>query len=170
MATGGFATAWRAAVAALLLALAGSVAAEAPADPAGVPVTSMVSGPTDLGILVDPAQRARYQHLAGQLRCLVCQNQTLADSNAELAADLRLQVEKMIVAGRSDDEIKSYLVDRYGNFVLYRPPMQESTWLLWLGPFALLAIGVLVWWRAQRRARPAEATTDLERARRLLGD
>lgn len=132
----------------------------------------MVSGgPTDLGILVDPAQRARYQHLAGQLRCLVCQNQTLADSNAELAADLRLQVEKMIVAGRSDDEIKSYLVDRYGNFVLYRPPMQESTWLLWLGPFALLAIGALVWWRAQRRARPAaEATTDLERARRLLGD
>lgn len=161
------------ALAAILAALASPIAladVTGSAAAPGMPVTSMASGPTDVGILVDPAQRARYQHLAGELRCLVCQNQTLADSNAELAADLRLQVEKMIVAGRSDDEIKRYLVDRYGNFVLYRPPMQESTWLLWLGPFAMLVIGALVWWRAQRRARSAETTTDLERARRLLND
>lgn len=161
-----------AAFAALLLALLALVVLAVP--PAGAadsqpPTSSMVSGPSDTGILTDPAQRERYHHLAGQLRCLVCQNQTLADSNAELAADLRLQVETMIVAGHSDDEIKRYLVDRYGNFVLYRPPVQESTWLLWFGPFGLLLLGVLVWWRAQRRARPAE-TTDLERARRLLDE
>ncbi len=161
-----------AAFAALLLALLALIVLAVP--PAGAadsppPTSSMVSGPSDIGILTDPAQRERYHHLAGQLRCLVCQNQTLADSNAELAADLRLQVETMIVAGHSDDEIKRYLVDRYGNFVLYRPPVQENTWLLWFGPFGLLLLGVLVWWRAQRRARPAEAT-DLERARRLLDE
>src|SRR5690606_7171661 len=102
-------------------------------------------------------------------RCLVCQNQTLADSNAELAADLRRQVETMILAGRSDSEIKSFLVERYGDFVLYRPPMQQNTWLLWIGPFALLFIGALVWWRIQRRGRASDVP-DLERARRLLDE
>lgn len=126
-------------------------------------------GPTDTGRLTSPEQRARYQRLAEELRCLVCQNQTLADSNADLAADLRGQVETMILAGRSDDEIKHFMVERYGDFVLYRPPMQGNTWVLWLGPFALLVVGALVGWRVQRRARKGD-TPDLERARRLLDE
>ncbi|MCL4185731.1 MAG: cytochrome c-type biogenesis protein CcmH [Burkholderiaceae bacterium] len=131
---------------------------------------------TDADLLTTPEQRARYQHLAEELRCLVCQNQTLADSNAELAGDLRRQVETMIIAGRSDDEIKGFLVDRYGDFVLYRPPVQGNTWPLWAGPFALLIVGVLAWWRIQRRSRPASGSQpvagapDLERARHLLDD
>ncbi|GIL05811.1 MAG: hypothetical protein BroJett031_23310 [Betaproteobacteria bacterium] len=155
---------------------ASPAATAAPASPAA---TAAATGPTDTGILGSPEQRARYHRLAEELRCLVCQNQTLADSNAELAADLRHQVENQILAGRSDDEIKAYLVQRYGDFVLYRPPMKSSTWLLWLGPFALLLSGGLVWWRVQRRSRAAQAAdaaraaaqgTDLERARRLLGE
>ncbi len=152
---------------------AAAAAATAPAAPA------TASGPTDTGILTSPAQRERYHRLAEELRCLVCQNQTLADSNAELAADLRHQVEDQILAGRSDDEIKAYLVQRYGDFVLYRPPMKSNTWLLWLGPFALLLVGAFGWWRVQRRSRAARAPgasgatgqgCDLERARQLLGD
>ncbi len=148
-----------------------------PAAAASAPATA--SGPTDTGILTSPAQRERYHRLAEELRCLVCQNQTLADSNAELAADLRHQVEDQILAGRSDDEIKAYLVQRYGDFVLYRPPMKSNTWLLWLGPFALLLVGAFGWWRVQRRSRAAQAPgaagatrqgSDLERARQLLGD
>lgn len=128
----------------------------------------------DIDGLATPEQRARYQHLAEELRCLVCQNQTLADSNAGLAVDLRREVETMIVAGHSNDEIKGFLVERYGNFVLYRPPMQGNTWLLWAGPFGLLAAGAFAWWRVQRRtlpaadAQPIANAPDLERARRLL--
>jgi len=156
---------------------AAAPAAAAPAAAASAPATA--SGPTDTGILTSPAQRERYHHLAEELRCLVCQNQTLADSNAELAADLRHQVENQILAGRSDDEIKAYLVQRYGDFVLYRPPMKSNTWLLWLGPFALLLVGAFGWWRVQKRSRSTRAPdaagatgqgSDLERARRLLGD
>ncbi|HLS57268.1 MAG TPA: cytochrome c-type biogenesis protein [Zeimonas sp.] len=142
------------------------IAADATAP---APATLAAAAPADTGMLTTPEQRARYQLLAEQLRCLVCQNQTLADSNAELAADLRRQVETMILAGRSDSEIKSFLVERYGDFVLYRPPMQQNTWLLWIGPFALLFIGALVWWRIQRRGRASDVP-DLERARRLLDE
>lgn len=108
-------------------------------------------------LLTDPADKARYDALAEELRCLVCQNQTLADSDAALAADLRREVEELMLAGRSDDQIKAHLVQRYGDFVLYRPPMQRNTWLLWLGPFALLVGGGFAWWRVQRahRARTA---------------
>ncbi|MFP5406986.1 MAG: cytochrome c-type biogenesis protein, partial [Gammaproteobacteria bacterium] len=95
--------------------------------------------------LTDPADVERYRHLAHELRCMVCQNQTLADSEASLAVDLRHQVEAMIVEGKSDDQIKEYLVDRYGEFVLFRPPVQRSTWVLWFGPFGLLGIGAVVW-------------------------
>ncbi|MEN9774113.1 MAG: hypothetical protein RL322_1183 [Pseudomonadota bacterium] len=101
---------------------------------------------------VDPA---RLKKLSEELRCLVCQNQTLADSNADLAVDLRRQVETMIASGRSDREIRDYMVDRYGDFVLYRPPMQGNTLALWLGPFAMLAGGGLIWWLVQRRSRIA---------------
>ncbi|MCD6681519.1 MAG: cytochrome c-type biogenesis protein CcmH [Burkholderiaceae bacterium] len=103
------------------------------------------------------AERERFHALAEELRCLVCQNQTLADSEASLAADLRREVEELMLAGRSDDEIKAYLVQRYGDFVLYRPPVQRNTWMLWGGPFALLVIGAVVWWRVQRSHRDTGA-------------
>ena len=127
-------------------------------------------------LITDPADKARYTALAEELRCLVCQNQTLAESDASLAVDLRRQLEAMVIEGRSDDEIKRYLVDRYGEFVLYRPPVQASTWLLWFGPFALLAIGVAVWFFVRRgRGAPGpeaggSARVDLEPARRLLDE
>lgn len=151
-------------VATLMLGSAPALAQTASGQPYLAPGTTE-------SLITDPADKARYDKLAHELRCLVCQNQTLADSNAELAADLRHQVETMIQAGRSNDEIKAYLVQRYGDFVLYRPPVQRNTWLLWLGPFALLLVGAFVWWRVQRRGRPATAPSpDLDRARRLLDE
>lgn len=92
----------------------------------------------------DPAVEARLKHLAVELRCLVCQNQTLADSNAPLAEDLRREVRDMIVKDMSDKDIIEFLVARYGDFVLYRPPLKPTTTLLWVGPFVLLAIGATV--------------------------
>ena len=89
-------------------------------------------------------QEDRFNQLTQELRCLVCQNQNLADSDAQLAHDLRAEVHEMLVAGKSDDEIKQFMVERYGDFVLYRPPVQKNTYLLWLAPMALLLIGGLV--------------------------
>jgi cytochrome c-type biogenesis protein CcmH len=89
----------------------------------------------------DPAVEARLKHLAVELRCLVCQNQTLADSNAPLAEDLRREVREMISKDMSDKEIIDFLVARYGDFVLYRPPLKATTTLLWVGPFVLLTVG-----------------------------
>jgi cytochrome c-type biogenesis protein CcmH len=89
-------------------------------------------------------QEARFKQLTQELRCTVCQNQSLADSDAQLAHDLRAEVHKMLLAGKSDDEIKQFMVDRYGDFVLYRPPVQENTYLLWLAPIVLLLIGALI--------------------------
>jgi cytochrome c-type biogenesis protein CcmH len=103
------------------------------------------------GALADPAFDSRLRNLEEELRCLVCQNQTLADSNAPLAEDLRREVRELAVAGKSDDEIKQYLVARYGDFVLYRPPVKTTTWLLWFGPFVLLAGGGVIWWLILRR-------------------
>lgn len=102
-----------------------------------------------------PAQQARMKTLSEELRCLVCQNQTLADSNAELAGDLRNQVHELIASGRDNEQIKEYLVARYGDFVLYRPPVQRNTALLWAGPFALLGIGAASWFIIQRRQKRA---------------
>ncbi len=93
----------------------------------------------------------RLKKLESELRCLVCQNQTLADSNASLAEDLRAEVRELARAGKSDDEIRAYLVARYGDFVLYDPPLKRTTWLLWLGPFALLLGGGALWWTILRR-------------------
>ncbi len=116
-------------------------------------------------------QADRYQKLVTELRCLVCQNQSIADSNAPLAADLRMQVREQILAGRSDDEIRSFVTERYSDFVLYRPPLRPSTWLLWFGPFLLLAVGLVVAWvYARRRARPVAPAVDSERLRRLLDE
>ncbi|MEO8628644.1 MAG: cytochrome c-type biogenesis protein [Betaproteobacteria bacterium] len=106
----------------------------------------------------DPVLEERVQRLSAELRCLVCQNQSLADSHADLAIDLRNQVRDQMKAGRSDDEIKSWLTQRYGDFVLYRPPVKASTWLLWGGPFVLLALGT-IGMIAYLRARHAKTTS-----------
>ena len=89
-------------------------------------------------------QEQRYKNLINELRCLVCQNQNLAGSDAGLAQDLRKQVYKMINAGQSDEEILDFMVTRYGDFILYRPPFKASTFFLWIGPFIILAIGLFV--------------------------
>jgi len=95
-------------------------------------------------IFTDPEQEARFQQLTLELRCLVCQNQNLADSDAPLAQDLRQEIYNMIQAGRTDDEIKQFLIDRYGDFVLYMPPVKSNTLALWLMPAVLLFGGALV--------------------------
>ncbi|HSM99592.1 MAG TPA: cytochrome c-type biogenesis protein [Rudaea sp.] len=111
----------------------------------------------------DRAEEVRFQNLTRQLRCLVCQNQDLADSEADLAKDLRRQVFQMMQEGKTDDQIKEYLVSRYNDFVLYDPPLQAGTWLLWFGPFAFLAIGAFVVVRIlRRRARAPLAPSDSE--------
>ena len=107
----------------------------------------------------DPVLEQRVTALASELRCLVCQNQTLADSNAPLAEDLRNQVREKMRRGASDSEIVDYMVARYGDFVLYRPPLKLSTVLLWFGPLLLLAAGFLVLLRRVLRRRPSQ---DLE--------
>ena len=121
----------------------------------------------------DPALEARVMAISEELRCLVCQNQTIADSHADLAVDLRNQVRTKLQAGESERQIKDFMVERYGDFVLYRPPLKATTVLLWVGPFALLALAAFALWRAIRQraqqlatAGPTEA--ELERARRLL--
>jgi|GEM_PF-865256 len=86
----------------------------------------------------------RFDALTFELRCAVCQNQSLADSDAPLAHDLRREIHDMMMAGQSNEQIKQFMVDRYGDFVLYRPPVQANTWLLWLGPLLMLLIGGLV--------------------------
>jgi len=95
-------------------------------------------------IFMNPEQEARYNQLTVELRCLVCQNQNLADSDAPLAQDLRAEIYDMMQAGRSDEEIKTFLVDRYGDFVLYDPPVKGNTMALWFAPVVLLLLGALV--------------------------
>ncbi|MGH8683657.1 MAG: cytochrome c-type biogenesis protein [Burkholderiales bacterium] len=120
----------------------------------------------------DPVAAARAVQLANELRCLVCQNQSIAESNAELAVDLRRQIREQIAAGRTDGEIVDFMVTRYGEFVLYRPPFKAATVLLWLGPALLVLAGFGVLARAvrARRQAPALPLTPEERARaeRLL--
>jgi len=121
----------------------------------------------------DPLTSARAVALAEKLRCLVCQNQTIEESNAELAQDLRQQIREQIAAGRSDKEIVDYMVARYGDFVLYQPPVKSTTLLLWGGPALLVAIGFLVLARTVRLRRaqpeaPALTADERERVARLL--
>ena len=122
----------------------------------------------------NPDYEKRYHHLTNELRCLVCQNQNLADSNAQLAHDLRNIVYEMINQGKSDQEIIDYMVARYGEFVLYKPPLDKNTFLLWFGP-ALLAIVmfifVLRFVRKRAKAAPLELTDEQRRrSEQLLSD
>jgi cytochrome c-type biogenesis protein CcmH len=114
----------------------------------------------------DPNLEKRVASLAHELRCLVCQNQTLADSNAPLAVDLRNQVREQLAAGRSEQDVIDFMVARYGDFVLYRPPFKASTVLLWGGPFLFLLFGI--WFlirRVRRQALPERELSEAERAR-----
>jgi cytochrome c-type biogenesis protein CcmH len=99
----------------------------------------------------DAAFEQRFNAFVLQVRCLVCQNESLAESRAELAADLRREIRGQMRAGRSDDEIRAFLTDRYGDFVLYRPPLKLSTYPLWFGPFILLAAGGIALYRVVTR-------------------
>ncbi len=107
----------------------------------------------------DPVLEARMMALAGELRCLVCQNQTIADSHAELAEDLRNQIRDMLARNMSDEQVMAYMTERYGDFVLYRPPLKASTALLWAGPALLLAgaLATLVLVLRRRASLPDEA-------------
>ena len=123
----------------------------------------------------DPVLEAQVQRVASELRCLVCQNQTIADSHAELAIDLRNQVRDMLKRGDSEQQIIEYMTARYGDFVLYRPAFKPTTYLLWLGPFVLLVLGLVMLWRVLRQRRPQNAATELsaqerERVQSLLKD
>ncbi|WP_369975700.1 cytochrome c-type biogenesis protein [Xanthomonas bundabergensis] len=135
---------WRAPLLLLLLACAGPLGAQPVADPTPPAYRSA-------------AEEARFHALTAELRCVQCQNQSLADSHAQIALDLRREVLQLMQQGHSDAEIKRFLVDRYGEFVLYRPQVESRTWLLWFGPLALLGAGALVLVRIVRRRAPADA-------------
>ncbi len=109
-----------------------------------------------LGMTQEPNLDRRVMNLAHELRCLVCQNETLADSQAPLAADLRNQIREQLAAGKSEKDVVDFLVARYGDFVLYDPPFKASTALLWTGPFLFLALGAFLLVRFVRRRRVAE--------------
>jgi cytochrome c-type biogenesis protein CcmH len=123
--------------------------------------------------LEDPAIEARMKNLTKQLRCLVCQNETLADSQAPLAEDLRREIREQIRAGKSDQQIMTYVSDRYTDFVLYNPPMKATTYFLWFGPFALLLLGTALLYRYLKSRREMVDMTPLtveerRRAEKLL--
>jgi cytochrome c-type biogenesis protein CcmH len=103
------------------------------------------------GQLQDPALQARFEHITAQLRCLVCQNESIADSNVELASDLRRQVREMLLAGQSDDAVFKFMTDRYGEFVRFNPPLETKTLFIWGAPFVMLLLGVLIVYRIVRQ-------------------
>ena len=121
----------------------------------------------------DPAIEQRMVNLSEDLRCLVCQNETLADSHAELAEDLRREIREQMKKGKNDDQVIEYLTERYGDFVLYKPPFRSYTLLLWLGPVLFLGLGVVIWYFTLKRRRDAPGTAqvseaDLNKAKSLL--
>ncbi|MGR9012548.1 MAG: cytochrome c-type biogenesis protein [Gammaproteobacteria bacterium] len=136
----------------------------------------IVSGKTFAGVefrkFADPEQQEAYEKLTKELRCLVCQNQTIADSNAELAADLRRQVYEMLQQGKSKRDIVQFMTDRYGDFVLYNPPFKLKTGLLWVGPVVFLLIGLIAVFLFVRRKkaesnRHSQAAQEHENAEKL---
>lgn len=104
-------------------------------------------------ILSDPALEARARAISAELRCLVCQNQTIDDSDAPLARDLRVLVRERLLAGQSDREIIAAMIERYGDFVVFRPQFSPQNYMLWLGPFLILFIGLFAFWRILRKTR-----------------
>lgn len=129
------------------------------------PAAAAVFEPRDFA---SPADEARYKSMIDELRCPKCQNQNIADSEAPLATDLRREVFRMIAEGRTDTEIVDYMVKRYGDFVLYRPPFKGVTLVLWFGPGLLAAAGMVLLWRTMRRRNaeaPAAGLSREERAR-----
>ena len=124
--------------------------------------------------VADPALEARVMALAEELRCLVCQNETIAASHADLAVDLRKQIRTKLSEGQSERQIIDFMVERYGEFVRYRPPLNATTVLLWLGPFALLLVGAFALMRTirgrQKNAPLTLSEADRARARQLLAD
>jgi cytochrome c-type biogenesis protein CcmH len=115
--------------------------------------------------LANPVLEQRAREISAELRCLVCQNQSIDDSNAPLARDLRLLVRQRLTAGDTDDEVRDYLVDRYGDFVLLKPPFEASTLILWLTPLLALLAGGLAVLAKGRRAQPTEALSEDEETR-----
>lgn len=134
-----------------------------------------------LSVVFEPRQFAsaehesRYKRLNAELRCLVCQNQNIADSDAPLAQDLRREVFRMLSEGHSDAQIVDFMVQRYGDFVLYRPPLNALTLALWIGPFVLMVLGLVLLWRVMNRRRAATlaqaplSTDERDRLRALAG-
>jgi len=135
-------------------------------------MTSAASAGIEVRSFTSAEQEARYRHLIGEMRCLVCQNESLAASNASLAQDLRQEIYEMVQAGKPEREIVAYMVRRYGDFVLYRPPFKPTTALLWLGPLLFLLIAGITAWRLLRRGRQPATTPppaiDPDRVRALL--
>lgn len=113
----------------------------------------------------DPVTEQRLISISEEMRCLVCQNESLAGSRSDLANDLRREIRILISEGKSDDQIRSFMVERYGDFVLYRPPVKPVTWLLWIGPFAILGIGIaglLMYLRRRNSSVPNVVLTDAD--------
>lgn len=152
----------RAAAAWLLIALIGAWVAPPPAAIAGEAVS-----------LLDPALETRIKHLEEELRCLVCQGQSIAESDSGFAHDIRAEIVSMMRTGKSDREIIDFLVQRYGDFILFRPPVKSTTALLWAGPLILLAVGVVLMavmiLRQRRAPRPELSAEEVRRAESLLG-
>jgi len=112
----------------------------------------------------DPVTEQRLISISEEMRCLVCQNESLAGSRSDLANDLRREIRTLIQEGKSDDQIRAFMVERYGDFVLYRPPVKPITWLLWIGPFVILVIGIMGLLRYLRRRNQAMPSTSLSEA------
>lgn len=152
----------------LFLALSSPVWANGPATPA------TTAARTAQPLFADVEIEARLTQLSRELRCVVCQNEALSDSPAELAGDMRQEIRELMKAGKTDQEVLGFLTSRYGDFVLFRPPFKPVTYLLWIGPFVFLGFGVLVWFlalRARRTFKSAPVSSEkIAAAARLLED
>lgn len=130
------------------------------ASTAAAPAQAQANDPTPLQF-TDTAQETRFRALAAELRCVMCQNQSLADSDAQIAHDLRREVLGLMNQGKSNPQIKQFLVERYGEFVLYRPAVSGGTWLLWFGPLVLLLAGAwVIYWLPRRAGSPTPIDSD----------
>jgi len=147
----------------LLCAALAAVSALSPAASPWAPVAAQVRQDPAPPTFVDAAEEARFRALVGRLRCVMCQNQSLADSDAMIAHDLRREILRRMREGKSDAQIEAFLVERYSEFVLYQPTVEPRNWLLWFGPGLLLLGGGLVVWRIVRRQRAAAAGTGEDR-------